>query len=281
MAVIPFLKNVFGVNSDVALNASDIEFFKSRFKANSFYGILFTARSGSTFLTHELHRAGVFGNPHEWFNWSHVESVVQKNKALPLDYIVETVTANSSQNGVFGFEINWLQYQALEAIVDPIGLFGRNTRWFFLRRRNLVAQAVSNFIADQSKVFHSYQLDENTLSKIKDVVYDSTAIKKYIVNFCNQEKCIQILLMKNRKFPINLYYEDLVARTSDTVCLFANAMGVDIPDSYVCNAKLNPIKKVSTEKNQEFEMLFRETESVFMDEMLAKRPSVLVESERI
>lgn len=281
MTVETLLNKAFGVAHEYELSAEDVEKINATPRKIRPYGILFTARSGSTFLTHELSRTGILGTPHEWFNWDLVKLKVEESNFAPPEYISDVIVQQSSQNGIFGFEINWLQLVALTNIVNPMRLFDERIVWFFLRRRNLVAQAISHFLADQSKVFHSYQVDGDTMQKIKSVEYNADAIKRHVANLCSQEVRIASWLLENKIGPINIYYEDLISRTAESVFLFSNALQVEVPEHYRFDMKLNPMKKISSDMNVDFEARIRESEGEFLNGILRKRPAVLVEAPAI
>lgn len=162
-----------------------------------------------------------------------------------------------------------------EKIVPLQCLFPRRPRWFLLRRRNLVAQAISNYMADQSRVFHSYQLDANSSAKIDAVPYDAEKVKNYIRNFIAEEHWFAARINSYRVSPINLFYEDIVASPKDAARTIANVMGVWLPDSYVNQEVANPIKKVSGSRNEEFELQFRAENSEFLEESLRTRLPLL------
>lgn len=239
------------------------------------YFIAFTARSGSTFLTHQIHAAGVLSEPHEWFNWGYVKENAGKGEAAFSEYFSSILSAKRSRNGVFGCEINWLQFCALRSIVEPQMLFKNKVRWFYLRRRNVIAQAISNFIADRTGFFHSYQSSDAAMERVASLNYDSEAIKGYVKSFIEQEKSFDQWFLENNVVPVDVFYEDVVHDPCRVVMLFANVLGVRLPTDFARTTFENPIKKIGGEQNAEFERRFREEEADFVLEYFNSRGLIL------
>lgn len=239
------------------------------------YFIAFTARSGSTFLTHELYATKVLSQPHEWFNWEHVKESGFKGESAFSEYFNSTLSANCSRNGVFGCEINWLQLKALSSLIQPHALFKNKIRWFYLRRRNVVAQAISNFIADRTKFFHSYQSSDAAMERVAELKYDNDAIKSYVRNFVAQERSFDQWFRDNNVVPVDIFYEDITRDPASVVKLFANVLGVRLPSNFGKVGVENPIKKISGEKNTVFEKRFRDEESEFIMEQFESRGLIL------
>ncbi|WP_139792938.1 hypothetical protein [Pseudophaeobacter leonis] len=117
------LRNSFGLSNGVDLSVERISEIRKATQGVLPYFVAFTARSGSTFLTHEISATEILSTPHEWFNWGNFDENSPKGMAAFEDYIGNLIQKNASKNGVFGCEINWLQYIALKSIVEPEQLF--------------------------------------------------------------------------------------------------------------------------------------------------------------
>jgi len=275
------LRKAFGVESGYTVSEDELNDIRAAFRAITPYFILFTARSGSTFLTHELQRTQVLSIPHEWFNWDYVKTQRSaRNFSVP-QYLGELFESKKSENGVFGAEITWGQLHAMNSIVPVQRLFQRKARWFFLRRRNLVMQAISNYIADQSQIFHSYQMNADAQEKVSSVPYDGEALKKYVQGFITQETSCVNWLTVTGVTPVNLYYEDIVADPKSASRLISNVMGVWLPKEYIDSQIDNPIKRISGDLNATFEEQFRHEQGSFLEQALRDRPAVLVPASTI
>jgi len=263
------LREIFGIPEGQGLSEADTAALRAESPALP-YVILFTARSGSTFLTHELYNTNKFGNPHEWFNPDTVRDVSRRRDAKNIMSYFSTVwKLNTSSNGVFGIEINWYQMSNIIDILNIQHCFRNQIVWFFLRRRNIVSQAISLFIADFTKIFHSYQIDRE-INPPHEPEYDANKIKNNILMFLNEEISSVDYFRNNCIYPIQLFYEDMVQDSKGTLGTFCNTLRVD--RSVVSNEFPNPIKKIGNQLNQNFEERFRHEEAIFLGEIGPQRP---------
>lgn len=279
-SVLNQLRRAFGLADDFRLTDFETEELRGRFSSIFPYAILFTARSGSTFLTHELRQARVLSVPEEWFNWSNIGEMAARQPMTPKRYILKTVLENASANGVFGVELTWHQLASLAEIVPIEKLFLHKIKWFCLRRRNLLAQAVSHYIASESGIYHSYQLQGSSTER-RAVDYDVKKIKRHVLDLLAQEVAASDWMMSRNISPVNIYYEDLACNMREAVLLFANVIGAALPAAYLDGSNENPIKKIATGLNIELEERFRSEEGDFIDSVRKKRPPVLVRAESI
>lgn len=268
------IKTAFGVSQDFSLSEEQRASITTCAASVKPYFIAFTARSGSTFLTHEAKSTNLLSYPHEWFNWDYIGRSGFRGNSAVRDYVCDLITRQTSKNGIFGCEINWLQFLAISEIFPLQSVFSKKPVWFFLKRRNLVSQAISNYIADESKVFHSYQLDNGAESAIYNVKYNSVKISSLITQFVAQENMFHKWMAGQRITPIDIFYEDLVSDPDRIIFLMANALRVDIPP-LSRERKENPIKKIGTDKNAEFERQFRAERGDFLSATLINRMPIL------
>ena len=137
------------------------------------YLICATPRTGSSLLCGLLDSTGVAGHPESWFRrQDEREFAARWGIAGPsggacgyAGYFRAAVTAGSTANGVFAARIMWGTMDELTAHLSPVhpghagsasGLlsaaFGR-TRFVYLRRGDVIAQAVSLLRAEQTGVW--------------------------------------------------------------------------------------------------------------------------------
>lgn len=269
------LKDALAIPFEHELSAYEISALRDMTAGIVPYFIAFTARSGSTFLTHEISAASVLSRPEEWFNYSNAKKSEFKGSCAFSDYFKTALNASSPHHGIFGCEINWLQLTALSTIVDPQELFEEKIRWFYLRRRNVVSQAISLYFADKTGVFHSYQSTEASKVRIEELMYDADAIKKQVREFVRQEKCFNQWFSDINVTPVSIFYEDVIRCPRDSVMLFANVLGVKLENNFGKIGSQNPIKKIGGEKNAEFENRFRKEEAEFIIEQSYVRGQIM------
>jgi trehalose 2-sulfotransferase len=137
------------------------------------YLICATPRTGSSLLCGLLDSTGVAGHPESWFRQQdEQERAVRWGIASPsdpvfgyADYVQAAIRAGSTANGVFAARIMWGTLDEVVAKLTPAypdfagsdadllnEAFGR-TRYVYLRRGDVVAQAVSLLRAEQTNVW--------------------------------------------------------------------------------------------------------------------------------
>jgi len=234
------------------------------------YGIFITPRSGSTFLTHAIRDTGVLGVPDEWFNHGSIAPLVARlgvdNVA---DYIFSIRRTLQTPNGVFGFQISWPQFAFLRQLVDVRQTFGPELKWLFLRRKNIVAQGVSLVIANQTGVFHSYQLTSGSGDDFANqVAYDADQLAATIRMIHNQELAIRRYFAEQDVRPIALFYEQIVAEPWSALTAMRASLGVvEQPRA----GSSNPLRKLATSLNTELEQRFRRDHAGFLAELEQSR----------
>ncbi|WP_323761819.1 Stf0 family sulfotransferase [Maricaulis sp.] len=235
------------------------------------YAICLVPRSGSTFLAHLLKETDRFGFPNEWLAVALAEEQARETGAGDWDTLFRRVMArHASPNGITGIELalahlSWgRQATGRQSILDP------SWAYFYLRRRNIVRQAISMHVAHQSGVLHSFQLDDDARRVRDAVLYDTPAIRSWI-KFLQDEE-----LKWEREFgslgiePVRLYYEDITTRPERAVRLFSNVLGL----SETPAGKTSPIERVGTSRTDEWEDRYRSEDGDFLASLAYHRPFV-------
>ncbi len=227
------------------------------------YFIAFTARSGSTWLCNLLSNTGVLGSPEEWFNPNAVHKVLQQSGCTNIPAFYHYLQLNQSPGGVFGSEITWQQLAQVFKLA-PRNLFDDVDHWFFLRRRDYVAQAVSLFKAERSGLFHSVQHKRVP----QPVVYDGQAIANAAMRSLSSETRFCEYFARQNILSTELWYEDLTsAPPADVVRLFSDTLGLGdaaldgLPDS----AFKSRHSKIGDSQNDEMIVRFREENPAFIE----------------
>ena len=235
------------------------------------YAICLVPRSGSTFLTHLLKETKCFGFPDEWLGLPEAETQARETGATDWDSLLKRILSrHASPNGVSGVElalahITWgREATGRQKLLDP------EMRYFYLRRRNIVRQAISMHVAHQSGVLHSFQMNDDARTVRDAVLYDAGEIRSWI-KFLQDEE-----LKWEREFgslgiePVRIYYEDLIARPERIVRLFSNVLGLPATPT----VKDSPIERVGTSRTDEWETRYREEDARFLEALARHRPLV-------
>jgi trehalose 2-sulfotransferase len=238
------------------------------------YAILIMGRSGSTMLGRTLLMSGLFGDPDEWFNCdpgSVAADYVAEGRGETfysyLSHIQETTTGT---NGVFGVQLSFEHLDYLEDLVPLSHVFGPQACWFFLRRRNLVAQAISAWKATASGRYHSYQ------EARAEAPYDADAIANHARDFVTCEQASVEFFRQKGLWPIELYYEDIVDEDF-SIALFRNALQIyGEAETDKPARETYPVTRIATSENSRWEDLFRSDRRDYLAELERERPRILV-----
>lgn len=233
------------------------------------YAIFITPRIGSTFLTHLIKNSGGLGDPDEWFNYDSVRvgKLINNNKITSLvQYIYFLAEKFGSANGAFGVEFAWPHYSRLDQCIDLQSCFEKRIKYFYLRRRNIVQQAISWYAARESGLFHSSQNERET----KEVdAFDEKKIKALIDRVLKYEYEIEIFFVENNIEPIYLEYEQITSNPTDVLFLFANVLGVDPAKLRIQDE--SKVEKLGGELSLAWEQRFYSANKSFVDRITANR----------
>ncbi len=247
---------------------------------HTIYAMLITPRSGSTFLTHALSKTKRVGIPQEWFNHDSLHKVIAGSGAPDIrTYIDFLLRSKKTENGIFGVQFSWPQWKTLSDAIDFQEHVKKTIIWFSLRRRNVVAQAVSLHMAVETGIFHSYQLQSDGDEKFEAVKYSRTKIKNFVKTLVDQESAIERYFVQHNIVAVNLFYEDVIGSERAAIDLFRNVLRVRYNPTAA--DLINPISRVSTDINTQFENRFREEEAAFLDEVVQYRPRVWLEGQEV
>lgn len=224
------------------------------------YAVLFTPRSGSTWLTHEISSYVVLSHPDEYFNLHTFEDSLALNKSNNIyEYYDSVANKRVSPAGVFGFQISYFDLAELEKLAGLRSLMTGRQVFFYLRRNNFIAQAVSLYFAEQTNVFHSSKNEK--ISIRRDVQYDKERIKFWARHILQQEYGIESWLSTNYVTSLWLTYEEFVVDIRKAVCSIADALYCVIPRRRIIELEI-PVKLLDCRKIA-FEALFRKDEKEF------------------
>lgn len=190
--------------------------------ADKLYCIAFTARSGSTWLGDILCKTGRLGDPREYFNHMAAKYMISHSTAANLREYYEYIKTVSQTDGVFGVEVSYHQMvkYAQEGYPD---LLNDIQTWFFLRRKDYVAQAVSLYRATQSGIFHS----PGKAAEVPETPYNASEIERFARSALAAEYYFSQFFENKGIKAKELWYEDLLElQTHEIVNLFLEDIGL-------------------------------------------------------
>lgn len=157
-------------------------------------------------------------------------------------------TDSATPNGVIGMKSDWDYLDTLDRHIGAgtaEAVLARFTHFIYLRRRDVLAQAISWYIAGYSGVFTSENLGKPGKKNPLDVLYDRDAIK------CRLER----IFIANARWkdyfkarditPLKISYEDLRVDMAGNVGRVLNFLGVsreDVRIKYSLQQQINPLK---------------------------------------
>lgn len=231
------------------------------------YVIIFTARSGSSWLTNLLSETKQLGFPEEYLNPNFVRSVAAAvNSTVPEDFLAGLQRRRKTPNGVFGIEARELDIEAFGAEYF-FKAFNESATFFNLWRRNIVAQAVSLFRAVETQQFHIKQGE----MVAPPPAYDSKGIGKWVIHLAMQEnENFSMLMQRGRPF-VNICYEEMIVNRWQVQQLFARHLDIQLVTQALAGPAEPLPAKIGDDWNDEAERRFRTDAERLLERVEANR----------
>lgn len=209
----------------ISVDAEALEHVLSTPEPRLQYLVLFTPRSGSSWLTELLSSNPGFGQPSEWFNDSLIPDVARHVGVDNMfDYIsVVKRSMADAQTDTFGAEVTYFQLEVMRQLIDFFQHFPmKTTKLFYLNRRDIVAQAVSLYRAVKSGVFHSTDVMPDNSPKVE---FNIEEIDYWLEHIRQQEHGVESLLIEHCASVHRITYEDMMAGgANSTLQVFSQAL---------------------------------------------------------
>lgn len=233
--------------------------------------ILFTPRSGSSWFGDLLSSTLVLGNPDEFLNQDvNAELIRRLGARTEGDYLNALETETGSANGVFSMELIWGHVELSE--FDLLGYY-RDAHFVYLRRKDILAQAISLLLATETGVFHNTGRAETTPARTAErLVSPETTfatIRRWWGHLLNYECLTEVQFAIRDISPLRLYYEGIVADPPAAVARTLAHCDVKPKAVGEPNSSHEP---VGSELNAELARLFRAAQPAFIATMDAFRP---------
>jgi LPS sulfotransferase NodH len=220
------------------------------------FAILCSGRCGSTLVARELREAGV-GDAVEHLR-PPVRCLLRHRDVSRFDFTRwwELVRAGHRVDGVFGTKIIYGFWEfAEEFLTDEerrrfLEFLGAS-RVLYIRRRDRVAQAVSDFIAGRTGFWHlrTGVAREEYAAIVGQVDADLAEMIAIYDRYGRHEQKIQALIRSTRAQSAEIDYEDLVADPKATVARIVGEFGREVPSGYA--AAPLALESTSTQRHVE------------------------------
>ncbi|QQL45143.1 Stf0 family sulfotransferase [Sulfuriroseicoccus oceanibius] len=215
------------------------------------YLVCATHRSGSNLFCQSLWLSELAGYPQECFSPTRSPVIAEEHGLTPpeesFSLYLRSLLAKRQTNGVFGAKIMWkhVAWFREQLLADPqyTGTRSENVaevlkgafpelKYFWVRRRDKVRQAISLYKAKQTKIYNSMQEDNGQGKQDVELVYDFAAIDKEVKRFEKEEQEWQKFFQDNQIAPYVVEYENFVEDYEQTAIGALRFLGVDIPVDY-------------------------------------------------
>ena len=238
------------------------------------YCILFTPRSGSSRVTDILARTGRLGTPREFFNPAALPQIAEKFNATSLPEYVDRLGRVRTHKGVFGFQVTYEHLITVFRTEEAFRQAFASARFFWLVRRDIVAQAVSGSRMVQTELRHLERPDPSRVAEAEARFrYRPLDIRFRIQRLAWMEKRTERFLERFGIVPVRLCHEQLVHMPEREVArLFAQPLGLAL------GKQVNPVSthaQVSADKSAEFADRFRAEHRGFLRRVDAARNRTL------
>ncbi len=208
------------------------------------YIICATPRSGSTLFCQYLASTGVAGVPASYFKKEGLYEYAERWQILRpggsydfADYLAATRRAGSTTNGILALRIMWSTLAEVTAQLaqlysdladDELALlekaFGR-PKFIYLRREDVIAQAVSLYRAQQTGYWH---IDEGQAPE-QPPAFDFDAVHSFVDELRQDNLGWQAWFRKVGVEPMPVVYEDFAADPKTTISTVLRFLEIEPP----------------------------------------------------
>lgn len=251
----------------------DSDCLRKHIERKPLYVIIMQPRTGSSWLTELAMATKMLGNPHELFGEGFVlRDTPIMNCRPPKMRGVRDINQYIDQlfdeaPGAAGIEMTYHHLKALRDLFKTAPPL-QNITWFYLRRRDILEQAISLARSIHSGVWHSFQANESEVPILPPLEACIGQVEKIVANEVQTEA-----FMKSCNIvPSRLFYEGMQNNPLGTLQRIAWTVGVPVPQSLPAST----LKRLRDDHTKSIKQALRRNETVRA--VLKDRP-VLVPSD--
>ena len=243
-------------------------------RAERSYGIMFTPRSGSSYLAEVLAQTGQLGQPGEVFNPDFVPKIATAYNASNVAQYCAMLWIKRQKYGLIGFEITPDQMLACFSSERHFMTLCVPGHWLWLIREDIVAQAVSSSRMIQTRIAHDRSAGLAELASAdKNFVYDAPTIRRRIATLRWREIQAERFFARWNIRPLRMSYEQIMRLGPVAVAqLVARHIGIHLLN----DAEFNTVhRKLGTEKSISFAERFRNEHSRLISRVERERAQIV------
>ncbi len=204
-------------------------------------------RSGSSLLCEHMRLSGVLGRPDEYFSeWVMPDRYPEAPRSFSAWAEIAS-SAGRSGNGVFATKLFPDHFERMQKEIRFSEWFGP-PRWIWLRRLDLVGQAISFTMAQQTRAFRA------SSAPVTEARYDGALVAHHLQLLSRQDAQWAAYFARTRIEPLQLIYEDIETDMLGTLQRVADLAGVRLNDPPL--AENVTLKKQRNRMNEEWRERF-------------------------
>lgn len=243
------------------------------------HAIFFTPRSGSSYLSEVIVKTGTMGDAEEVFNPQMVHPIASAMGAKHLEQYVDKVMRARNMHGTFGAEITWPQLLMMFGGAARFLELVQPTKFLWLSRRDIVAQAVSIMAMVQSNVAHTRKATPAEIDGADSKIdYDKRYLKSTIKRLAWSERKIEDFFEAQQVTPLRLWYED-ITKQSRAELVGDIARHLEIPGPEFEPKTESSHRKLPADKKAGFARRFRQENAGFVARVEAGRTRTMMRVE--
>ncbi len=226
---------------------------------NKFYVIGTTPRSGSNMLCDLLSSSRVMGNPSEFLNpkgsliplvkkYNLFDSQGRVSLSSYLSYMIEQ---RSTENNCFGLK---LLFDQLDIFIeyDTVKQFLKQCNFIWLVRQDVIAQAVSLYIATETDSWKSFEQEKKSRDQVE---YNEEQISYFLDLIIHQNAKWEEFFLTNQIDYLKVTYEELLQKPRQICIKICQFCGVETEHKFLI--KTVKFKKQGDSLNEKFAENFR------------------------
>jgi LPS sulfotransferase NodH len=223
-------------DDQIAGKSVGIHFDWSDYSISTPYVIFITGRCGSTLLSNLIKDTQLAGAPEEYFNVDNISRLNISYQAKSFLSYLRSIVESSKCRGRFGSEIDWWQLRQLDRVFSFQGIFPpAKTKFFYMTRRDIVAQAYSFAAAKSTGIWHHYSGTPTIeVGKPSPSLTDQRIWGEILLLLESEMQMERFFTQKAIK-PIRLDYEMLMTSRMNVLALVLLNLGCDV-DSIIRQA---------------------------------------------
>jgi len=210
--------------------------------------MLFMNRSGSSMIGEYMRATGAFSGFGEPFNHDLVVQRAQEHDIASFPDYIRWLDRHIHREGtLFAMKASSDQVMMLQRS-KTLEHYFQDVRWALVKRRDVLAQAISYYIAEQTQRWHSFQE-----GNLHEPAYDFKAIRERLNSIALSNDALDLLCKTLAIEPYTLYYEDFVGDPEGQTQRFAAYLG---EEAVQINPKRLKMRKQGNETNRVFHARF-------------------------